>query len=217
MKLEPRVPEENTEPLTDGERTVNPCPMTDPNEGRGGTASQTWSEPLEGCWSGRGSFEFQSPISLTYETRSRGGGCAVNEVLVLTGGGPVNAIHTITTIMMDLSEPRGEVTRSGVSDEPIVIVKRSADDLHGDMRRGENRAKVQPMSSSWKEDGCGDEGGNKQEGKHLQSCRQTRSRKASAKAMADHRELGSTTYWCLRKATGGRLPTLTYQPIGNDE
>jgi hypothetical protein len=68
----------------------------------------------------------------------RGGGCAA-KVLVLTGGRPVDADHMITTILMILAKPRGEVTRPGVADEPVVVVKRPADDLHGDMRRGENR------------------------------------------------------------------------------
>ena len=68
----------------------------------------------------------------------RGGGCAA-KVLVLTGGMPVDADHMITTILMILAKPRGEVRRPGVADEPVVVVKRPAVDLHGDMRRGENR------------------------------------------------------------------------------
>ncbi len=70
----------------------------------------------------------------------RGGGCAA-KVLDLTRGRPVDADHMITTILMILAKPRGEVTRSGVAEEPVVVVKRPAEDLHGDMRGGENRMK----------------------------------------------------------------------------
>jgi hypothetical protein len=77
-------------------------------------------------------------ISYVLSAMCRGGGCAA-KVLVLTGGRPVNADHMITTILMILAKPRGEVTRPWVADEPVVVVKRPAVDLHGDMRRGENR------------------------------------------------------------------------------
>ena len=51
----------------------------------------------------------------------------------------MDADHMITTILMILAKPRGEVMRSGVAEEPVVVVKRPAEDLHGDMRGGENR------------------------------------------------------------------------------
>ena len=80
-------------------------------------------------------------ISYVLRAMCRGGGCAA-KVLVLTGGMPVDADHMITTILMTLAKPRGEVRRPGVADEPVVVVKRSAEDLHGDMRRGENRTQA---------------------------------------------------------------------------
>ena len=74
-------------------------------------------------------------ISYVLSAMCIGGDCAA-KVLVLTRGRPVDADHMITTIVMTLAKPRGEVMRPGVADEPVVVVKRPADDL----RRGENRA-----------------------------------------------------------------------------
>ena len=48
----------------------------------------------------------------------------------------------ITAILMILSKARAEAKRPGVADEPVVVVKRPAEDLHGDMRRGENGTKA---------------------------------------------------------------------------
>ena len=39
-------------------------------------------------------------------------------------------------------KPEGGATQFRESDDPIVVVKQPADDLHGDMRRGENRLKA---------------------------------------------------------------------------
>jgi hypothetical protein len=93
-------------------------------------------------WKADGVDEEASNSEVRYFLRNsalcRGGGCAA-KVLVLTRGRPVDADHMITTILMILSKPRGEETRPGVADEPVVVVKRPAADLHGDMRRGENR------------------------------------------------------------------------------
>lgn len=72
----------------------------------------------------------------------RGGGCAA-KVLVLTRGKPVDADHMITTIVMTLAEPRGEVRRPGVADEPVVVVKHPADDPRGDTWRGQNGVTAQ--------------------------------------------------------------------------
>ena len=71
----------------------------------------------------------------------RGGDCAA-KVPDLTGGRPMNVDHIITAMLMALVKPRGEAIRSGVSDEPIVVVKRPADDDRGDTDRGENRTEV---------------------------------------------------------------------------
>jgi hypothetical protein len=98
-------------------------------------------------WEAHGVDEEASNSKVRYFLRNnamcRGGGCAA-KVLVLTRGRPVCADHMITTILMILAKPRGEVMRAGVTDEPVVVVKRPAVDLHGDMhgdmRRGENRA-----------------------------------------------------------------------------
>jgi len=49
----------------------------------------------------------------------------------------------ITTIVMAQANSKGGVTHPGESEEPIVVVKRTAVDLHGDMWRGENRAQMQ--------------------------------------------------------------------------
>lgn len=54
----------------------------------------------------------------------------------------MDADHMITTILMNLAKARVEVKCPGVADEPVVVVKRRAEDLHGDMRRGENETKV---------------------------------------------------------------------------
>jgi hypothetical protein len=93
-------------------------------------------------WEAHGVDEEASNSKVRYFLRNnamcRGGGCAA-KVLVLTRGRPVYADHMITTILMILAKPRGEVRRTGVTDEPVVVVKRPAVDLHGDMRRGENR------------------------------------------------------------------------------
>ena len=62
-------------------------------------------------------------------------------VLSLTWGRPVEASDMITTILIRLSHPRGEVMFLEVADEPVVVVKLIANDLHGDMRRGENYEK----------------------------------------------------------------------------
>jgi len=48
----------------------------------------------------------------------------------------------ITTILMDKAKPEGGARQLGDSDDPIVAVKQPAEDLHGDMRRGENRMKA---------------------------------------------------------------------------
>jgi len=71
----------------------------------------------------------------------RGGGCAA-KVPDLTGGRPMDVDHIITTMLMVLVKPRGETMRSGVADEPIVVVKHSADDDRGDTDRGQNRMQV---------------------------------------------------------------------------
>jgi len=71
----------------------------------------------------------------------RGGGCAA-KVPDLTGGRPMDVDHIITAMLMFLAKPRGEAMRSGVTDEPIVVVKRPADDDRGDTDRGQNRTKV---------------------------------------------------------------------------
>jgi len=96
-------------------------------------------------WQAPGAGEGASNSKARYFLRTcakcRGGGCAA-KVLDLTGGRPVDADPMITTILRALAKPRGEVMRSGVADEPVVVVKRSAEDLHGDMRRGENRAEA---------------------------------------------------------------------------
>lgn len=96
-------------------------------------------------WKADGVDEEASNSEVLYFLRKgamcRGGGCAA-KVLVLTRGRPVDADHKITTILMTLAKPRGEVTCPGVADEPVVVVKRPAEDLHGDMRRGENRAEA---------------------------------------------------------------------------
>ena len=84
-----------------------------------------------------------------------GGGCVVT-VLSLTRGRPVEVSDMITTILIRLKEPRGDNMPLGVADEPVVtplhercpvIVKRLTDDAHGDMSRGENKAKVQQVSA----------------------------------------------------------------------
>ena len=72
----------------------------------------------------------------------RGGGCAA-KVPVLTRGRPVDVDHMITTILMTPAEPRGEAMRPGVAGGPVVVVKYSAVDVHGDMDRGQNRVPVQ--------------------------------------------------------------------------
>ena len=96
-------------------------------------------------WQAHGVDEEASNCEVLYFLRinamCRGGGCAA-KVLVLTRGRPVDADHMITAILMILGKPRGELMRSGVADEPVVVVKRSAVDLHGDMRRGENRTQA---------------------------------------------------------------------------
>lgn len=96
-------------------------------------------------WKADGVDEEASNSKVRYFLRNsamcRGGGCAA-KVLVLTRGRPEYADHMITTILMVLAKPRGEVRRAWVADEPVVVVKRPADDLHGDMRRGENRTQV---------------------------------------------------------------------------
>lgn len=72
----------------------------------------------------------------------RGGSCAA-KVPDLTRGRPVDVDHMITTIVMTLTKPRGEAMRPWVADEPVVVVKHSAVDIHGDVDRGENRVSVQ--------------------------------------------------------------------------
>ena len=57
----------------------------------------------------------------------RGGGCAA-KVPDLTRGRPVDVDHIITAMLMALAKPRGEAMRPGVADEPVVVVKRPADD-----------------------------------------------------------------------------------------
>ena len=79
-------------------------------------------------------------ISCVSSTR-RGGGCAA-KVPDLTRGRPVDVDHIITAMLMVLAEPRGEAMRPGVADEPVVVVKRPADDDRGDTDRGENRTQV---------------------------------------------------------------------------
>ena len=43
---------------------------------------------------------------------------------------------------MNQAKLEGGARPYGESDEPIVVVKRPAEDLYGDMRRGENRLEV---------------------------------------------------------------------------
>ena len=71
----------------------------------------------------------------------RGGGCAA-KVPDLTRGRPVDVDHIITTMLMVLAKPRGEAMRPWVADEPVVVVKRPADEDRGDTDRGENRMEV---------------------------------------------------------------------------
>lgn len=96
-------------------------------------------------WKAHGGGEETSNSQAQYFLRNtpmgRGGGCAAM-VLVLTRGRPVDAVHMITTILMNLAKARVEVKRPGVADEPVVVVKRRAADPHGDMWRGQNETKA---------------------------------------------------------------------------
>jgi hypothetical protein len=123
---------------------VNPWPMRDLDEGGSAAASQARCEPLAGAWPRARRPRTQKPNISYVRPMCRGGGCAA-KVLVLTRGRPVDAEHMITTILMNLAEARVEVKRPGVADEPVVVVKRPADDLHGDMWRGENGTKAQSI------------------------------------------------------------------------
>ncbi len=87
-------------------------------------------------------------ISCVSFTR-RGGGCAA-KVPDLTRGRPVDVDHIITAMLMVLAKPRGEAMRSGVADEPVVVVKHPADDDRGDTDRGENRMEL-PQRPALKE------------------------------------------------------------------
>jgi hypothetical protein len=48
----------------------------------------------------------------------------------------------ITAILMDQAKSEGGALPHRESEEPIVAVKQPAEDLHGDMRRGENGLKA---------------------------------------------------------------------------
>jgi len=48
----------------------------------------------------------------------------------------------ITAILMNQAKSEGGAMPHRESEEPIVAVKQPADDLHGDMRRGENGLKA---------------------------------------------------------------------------
>ena len=76
----------------------------------------------------------------------RGGGCAT-KVLDLTRGRPVGTDHMITTILMIQTKAEVEVKYPGVTDEPVVVVKGIAADLHGDMRGGENGSQARRESA----------------------------------------------------------------------
>lgn len=51
-------------------------------------------------------------------------------------------VHMITAILMNQAKSEGGAMPHRESEEPIVAVKQPADDLHGDMRRGENGLKA---------------------------------------------------------------------------
>lgn len=60
----------------------------------------------------------------------------------LLPGEALLGVHLITTILMNKAKPEGGAKPLRESDEPIVAVKQPAEDLHGDMRRGENGMKA---------------------------------------------------------------------------
>ena len=62
--------------------------------------------------------------------------------LVSYPGRPCADVHMITAIVMNQAKPEGGARPYRESEEPIVVVKQPAEDLHGDMRRGENGLKV---------------------------------------------------------------------------
>jgi len=99
-------------------------------------------------------------------------------VLSLTRGRPVEVSDMITTILIRLKEPRGEDMSLGVADEPVVtplherclvIVKRLTDDAHGDMSRGENKAKAQQVSALGRKTVAEVKGGTCNQGASLRS------------------------------------------------
>ena len=193
MKLKPRVPEETMKlPARGAGETVNSWPMTDPDEG-----GKRCCEPSVERTSGRRMARARRPrtpkpgISYVSAMR-RGGGCAA-KVLTLTGGRPVETVHMITAILMSLAEARVEVMCPRVADEPVVVVKHPADDLHGDMRRGENGMEVRSQIGSWKGNDRGDEGVNTQEGRHPYSCGRERLGKGRQNR-STRREGEATTY-----------------------
>jgi len=153
MKQKPRVPEESMEPLAlDARVTVTPCPMTDLNEGGCATVSQTRCEPLVGALGGRRSSESESPKFSTYCLVCRGGGCAVN-VLVLTRGGPWKWSHDNYDLDDQIKLGRGRNAFMGVgrthssreNDQPLTCMVTCGE--------GKTDRKCRPNPSSWKQGG----------------------------------------------------------------
>lgn len=153
MKLKPRVPEENMEPLATAARlTVTPCPMTDLNEGGCDAVSQTRCEPLVGAVGGRRDFDLESPIFSTYTHVCRGGGCAAR-VLVLTRGGPwrwsvdnydLDDLSKVVRLRDAYTMEVGRTHSSRENELPMTCVVTCGE--------GKTARKCESISSSWKED-----------------------------------------------------------------